>query len=102
MEKTTATSISMEKLHPFFRPLDLSVFKAFSFGCLSRTILDSNLLTKEQEEVMLEQPQLIFLLHDLCKKLTSSFTTFRPWVGVVAVSLVTLVLGDFFFCLFCM
>lgn len=81
MDKTTSTSIPMDRLLPFFRPLDLSVFKAFHFGCLSRTFLDSELQTKEQEEVMLQAPQLIFLLQDLSKKLASSFTSFGPRVS---------------------
>ena len=81
MDKSVPTSGLVERLLPFFRPLDLSVFKAFHFGCLSRTMLDSELQTKEQEEVKLQVPQLIFLLRDLCSKLTSSFVTFGPKVS---------------------
>ena len=80
MDKATPTSGFVDRLLPYFRPLDLSVFKAFHFGCLSRTMLDSDLLTREQEEVKLKVPQLIFLLQDLCGKLTSSFVTFGPKV----------------------
>jgi len=80
MDKATPTIGLVDRLLPYFRPLDLSVFKAFHFGCLSRTMLDSELQTKEQEEVKLKAPQLIFLLQDLCRKLTSTFGTFGPKV----------------------
>ena len=83
MDKTPTTpSVPIDKLRPYFRELDLSVFKVFHFGCLSRTILDSEAQTREQEELHLKPSQLIFLLQDLCTKLASSFMTFGPKVGV--------------------
>lgn len=83
MDKTPITpTVPIDKLRPYFRELDLSVFQVFRFECLSRTILDSEAHTKEQEELHLKPSQLIFLLQDLCGKLASSFTTFGPRVGV--------------------
>ena len=84
MDKTPATpTIPIERLRPYFRELSLSVFKVFHFGTLSRTILDTESNTREQTEIRLLPQQLIFLLQDLCNKLTSSFTNFAPKVGVV-------------------
>lgn len=82
MDKTPATpTIPIDKLRPYFRDLSLSVFNVFQFGSLSRTILDTDSNTKEQTEISLQPPQLIFLLQDLCNKLTSSFQTFGPRVS---------------------
>ncbi len=80
MDKSAPASSLVDKLLPSFRPLDLSVFKVLQFGCLSRTMLDSDLQTKEQEEVKLQVPQLIFLLQDLCSKLLATLGIFGPKV----------------------
>ena len=84
MDKTPATpTVPIDRLRPYFRELSLSVFSVFQFGCLSRTILDTDANTREQEELRIEPSQLIFLLQDLCNKLSSTFATFGPKVGVV-------------------
>lgn len=79
MDPATPT-IPIDRLHPYFRELDLSVFEAFHFGTLSRTLLDSESNTREQEELNLQAPQLVLLLQDLCSKLNNSFVTFKPKV----------------------
>lgn len=84
MDKAPATpTIPIERLRPYFRELSLSVFRAFQFGCLSRTILDSHSMARDQEELSLQPSQLIFLLQDLTYKLTHTFSAFPGKVGVV-------------------
>ena len=83
MDKTPATpTIPIDRLRPYFRELSLSVFRAFQFGCLSRTILDSHSEARDQEELSLQPSQLIFLLQDLTHKLTQTFSAFPARVGV--------------------
>ncbi len=83
IDKTPATpTIPINRLRPYFRELSLFVFRAFQFGCLSRTVLDSHSVERDQE-LSLQPSQLIFLLQDLCSKLTSTFSTFGPRVGVM-------------------
>ena len=56
--------------------MDLGVFSVLQYGPLSRTLLDSENQTEEQEEVVLGASELAFLLQDLHLKLTSTLTTF--------------------------
>lgn len=61
------------------------MFQVFQFGCVSRTTVDSDANTREHDEIQLLPAQLIFLLEDLCSKLTASFQpAFRLKVGVKA------------------
>lgn len=84
IEKTPTTpTIPIDRIRPYFRELSLSVFRAFQYGCLSRTILDSHSEARDQEELSLQPSQLIFLLQDLSQKLSSTFSAFGPRVGVV-------------------
>ena len=87
-------TIPIHRLRPYFRELSLSVFQAFHFGCLSRTTVDSDTNTREHDELCLRPAQLIFLLDDLCTKLTSSFQPFGLKVGVAGVGVV--------YCLLCL
>ena len=77
MDKTPATpTIPVDRFRANFRELSLSVFEVFRYGGLSRTILDSESNTREQTELHLLPPQLIFLLQDLCTKLTKGLANF--------------------------
>ena len=58
------------------RELDLSVFAALQFGPVSRTLLDTDMHTKEREELSVMPQQLSFLLQDLSHKLSSSLSRF--------------------------
>ncbi|MCG8625803.1 MAG: hypothetical protein MJE68_27880, partial [Proteobacteria bacterium] len=79
---SNAPAVPIDKLTPFFRELDLRVFAVLHYGVLSRTILDSEQMTKERDELRLRPPQLAFLLQDLSSKLSSTFTLFAGKVGV--------------------
>ncbi len=52
------------------------------YGVLSRTILDSEQMTKERDELRLRPPQLAFILQDLSSKLSATFSLFGGKVGV--------------------
>lgn len=77
-----APAVPIERLKPYFRELDLRVYNVFHYGILSRTILDSEDHTREREELRLRPPQLLFLLQDLCSKLSSTFSLFGGKVGL--------------------
>ena len=79
---SNSPAVPIDKLNPFFRELDLRVFTVLHYGILSRTILDSEQMTKEREELRLRPPQLAFLLQDLSSKLSSTFSLFGRKVGV--------------------
>ena len=79
---SNSPAVPIDKLTPFFRELDLRVFMVLHYGVLSRTILDSEQMTKEREELGLRPPQLAFLLQDLSSKLSSTFSLFGGKVGV--------------------
>lgn len=66
----------MDRAKPFFRELDLAVFKSLGFGILSRTFLDSEQHTHSRDELKLRPPQLVFLLEDLYAKISSTFSVF--------------------------
>ena len=58
------------------RELDLSVLSALHYDPVSRTLLDSEMHTKDREELSLQPLQLSFLLQDLVLKLSSSLSLF--------------------------
>ncbi|XP_072026579.1 Fanconi anemia group D2 protein-like [Amphiura filiformis] len=68
-ETTDKATVPLSQYRVFFRELDLDVFTVLSCGLLSRTVLDSNMHTKEVEVMKLHPPQLEFLLEDLTLKL---------------------------------
>ena len=76
------SSRPIDKLRHYFRELDLRVLSVLHYGILSRTILDSEQMTKERDELRLRPPQLAFLLQDLSLKLSSTFSLFGGKVGV--------------------
>ncbi|XP_071815861.1 Fanconi anemia group D2 protein-like isoform X2 [Apostichopus japonicus] len=59
----------------FFRELDLDVFLILSSGLFSKSIMDSELHTKEVQLLQLQPSQLEFLLRDLLDKTKHSLTT---------------------------
>lgn len=54
------------------------MFGALHYSPVSRTVLDSDLHTKEREELSLQPQQLLFLLQDLCLKLSASLSSSGP------------------------
>ena len=58
------------------RELDLGVFATLRYSPVSRTLVDSEEHTKEREELMLQPPQLLFLLQDLNTKISSTLSAF--------------------------
>ena len=71
------------------RELDLTAFGALRYDPVSRTILDTDMHTREKEVLSIQPQQLSFLLHDLSHKLSDSLSLFgarglgRPKVCVV-------------------
>ena len=63
-------------MKPYFRELDLGVFRVLGFGVLSRTFLDSEEHTRVRDELRLHPPQVVFLLEDLYSKISSAFSVF--------------------------
>ncbi len=58
------------------REMDLGVFSVLHYGPLSRTLVNSENQTEDQEEVVLRPPELSLLLRDLHLKLTSTLSAF--------------------------
>ena len=54
------------------------MFGALHYSPVSRTVLDSDMHTKEREELSLQPQQLLFLLQDLCLKLSASLPSTGP------------------------
>ncbi|XP_070814866.1 Fanconi anemia group D2 protein [Chaetodon trifascialis] len=73
-EKEIRQGVSLVAYRPFFRELDMEVLSVLQCGMLSRTLLDSELHTKVQEEVLLGPAELVFLLEDMLRKLEFSLT----------------------------
>ncbi|XP_035858240.1 Fanconi anemia group D2 protein isoform X1 [Sander lucioperca] len=73
-EKEIRQGVSLVSYRPFFRELDMEVFSVLQCGLLSRSLLDSELHTKVQEEVLLGPAELVFLLEDMLRKLEFSLT----------------------------
>ncbi|KAK1901245.1 Fanconi anemia group D2 protein [Dissostichus eleginoides] len=63
-----------DKTQQFFRELDMEVLSVLQCGLLSRSLLDSELHTKVQQEVLLGPAELVFLLEDMLRKLEFSLT----------------------------
>uniref|UniRef100_A0A3B3Y3L7 FA complementation group D2 n=1 Tax=Poecilia mexicana TaxID=48701 RepID=A0A3B3Y3L7_9TELE len=73
-EKENRLGVSLTAYRPFFRELDMEVLSVLQCGLLSRSLLDSELHTKVQEEVVLGPTELVFLLEDMQHKLEFSLT----------------------------
>ncbi|KAM4612640.1 Fanconi anemia group D2 protein [Polymixia lowei] len=73
-EKEARPGVSLAAYRPFFRELDMEVLSVLQCGLLSRSLLDSELLTKVREEVLLGPAELVFLLEDMLRKLEFSLT----------------------------
>uniref|UniRef100_A0A7N8WRB3 FA complementation group D2 n=1 Tax=Mastacembelus armatus TaxID=205130 RepID=A0A7N8WRB3_9TELE len=73
-EKDVRQGVSLGSYRQFFRELDVEVLSVLQCGLLSRTLLDSELQTKEREEVVLGPAELVFLLEDMLRKLEFSLT----------------------------
>ena len=52
------------------------MFTVLHYAPLSRTVMDSEMHTRETEELTLQPPQLLFLLLDLNVKLSKTFSAF--------------------------
>ncbi|KAK5872378.1 hypothetical protein PBY51_013089 [Eleginops maclovinus] len=73
-EKEVRQGVSLLSYRQFFRELDMEVLSVLQCGLLSRSLLDSELHTKVQEEVLLGPAELVFLLEDMLRKLEFSLT----------------------------
>ncbi|XP_019942151.2 Fanconi anemia group D2 protein [Paralichthys olivaceus] len=74
-EKETWQGVSLVSYRQFFRELDMEVLSVLQCGLLSRSLLDSELHTKVQEEVLLGPSELVFLLEDMLRKVEFSLTS---------------------------
>uniref|UniRef100_A0A8D3CL66 FA complementation group D2 n=1 Tax=Scophthalmus maximus TaxID=52904 RepID=A0A8D3CL66_SCOMX len=74
-EKEIWHGVSLVSYRQFFRELDMEVLSVLQCGLLSRSLLDSELHTKEKEEVLLGPAELVFLLEDMLRKLEFSLTS---------------------------
>ncbi|KAF3856397.1 hypothetical protein F7725_017120 [Dissostichus mawsoni] len=73
-EKEVRPGVSLVSYRQFFRELDMEVLSVLQCGLLSRSLLDSELHTKVQQEVLLGPAELVFLLEDMLRKLEFSLT----------------------------
>ncbi|KAM9813474.1 Fanconi anemia group D2 protein [Neosynchiropus ocellatus] len=73
-EKENKHGVNMGPYRQFFRELDMEVLSVLQCGLLSRSVLDSELHTKVQEDVLLGPAELVFLLDDMLRKLEFSLT----------------------------
>ncbi|KAK5924495.1 hypothetical protein CesoFtcFv8_000371, partial [Champsocephalus esox] len=73
-EKEVRPVVSLVSYRQFFRELDMEVLSVLQCGLLSRSLLDSELHTKVQQEVLLGPAELVFLLEDMLRKLEFSMT----------------------------
>uniref|UniRef100_A0A3B4Y1W4 FA complementation group D2 n=1 Tax=Seriola lalandi dorsalis TaxID=1841481 RepID=A0A3B4Y1W4_SERLL len=71
-EKEVRQGVSLMSYRQFFRELDMEVLSVLQCGLLSRSLLDSELHSKVQEEVMLGPAELVFLLEDMLRKVEFS------------------------------
>ncbi|XP_058488047.1 Fanconi anemia group D2 protein [Solea solea] len=74
-EKEILHGVSLVSYRQFFRELDVEVLSVLQCGLLSRSLLDSELHTKVQEEVLLGPAELVLLLEDMLRKLEFSLTS---------------------------
>ncbi|XP_053725333.1 Fanconi anemia group D2 protein isoform X2 [Synchiropus splendidus] len=73
-EKENKQVVNMGPYRQFFRELDMEVLSVLQCGLLSRSVLDSELHTKVQEDVLLGPAELVFLLDDMLRKLEFCLT----------------------------
>ncbi|XP_029357845.1 Fanconi anemia group D2 protein [Echeneis naucrates] len=71
-EKEIRPGVSLGSYRQFFRELDMEVLSVLQCGLLARSLLDSELHTKVQEQVLLGPAELVFLLEDMLRKLEFS------------------------------
>uniref|UniRef100_A0A8C2KXE5 FA complementation group D2 n=1 Tax=Cyprinus carpio TaxID=7962 RepID=A0A8C2KXE5_CYPCA len=71
-EKDAKSGVSLSSYWPFFRELDVEVLSVLQCGLLSRTLLDTELHSKE---VQLGPAELLFLLEDMWRKLDFSLAS---------------------------
>uniref|UniRef100_A0A8C9SCI8 FA complementation group D2 n=1 Tax=Scleropages formosus TaxID=113540 RepID=A0A8C9SCI8_SCLFO len=71
-EKEFRLGVSLASYRPFFRELDVEVLGVLQCGLLSRSLLDTELHSREREEVQLGPAELVFLLEDMLRKLDFS------------------------------
>uniref|UniRef100_A0A674BXV8 FA complementation group D2 n=1 Tax=Salmo trutta TaxID=8032 RepID=A0A674BXV8_SALTR len=71
VQEATRPGVSLVSYRPFFRELDMEVLSVLQCGLLSRSLLDSELHSKE---VQLGPAELVFLLEDMWRKLEFSLT----------------------------
>uniref|UniRef100_A0A671Q924 FA complementation group D2 n=1 Tax=Sinocyclocheilus anshuiensis TaxID=1608454 RepID=A0A671Q924_9TELE len=72
-EKDAKSAVSLSSYWPFFRELDVEALSVLQCGLLSRTLLDTELHSKE--EVQLGPAELLFLLEDMWRKLDFSLAS---------------------------
>ncbi|KAK3612016.1 hypothetical protein CHS0354_021690 [Potamilus streckersoni] len=65
-------AVNLAAYRAYFRELDLSVFTILNFGHISKAALDTEMNTKATTEILIQPPQLKFLLEDFCQKLEHS------------------------------
>uniref|UniRef100_A0A3P8YP23 FA complementation group D2 n=1 Tax=Esox lucius TaxID=8010 RepID=A0A3P8YP23_ESOLU len=70
-KETSKPAVSLVSYRPFFRELDMEVLGVLQCGLLSRSVLDSELHSKE---VQLGPAELVFLLEDMWRKLEFKLT----------------------------
>ncbi|CAH1266603.1 FANCD2 [Branchiostoma lanceolatum] len=63
------TIVNLEHYRAFFRELDLEVFSILKCGMVSKSVLDTEMHTKETTVLELQPTELLFLLKDLNRKL---------------------------------
>uniref|UniRef100_A0A672Q6L9 Fanconi anemia group D2 protein-like n=1 Tax=Sinocyclocheilus grahami TaxID=75366 RepID=A0A672Q6L9_SINGR len=71
-EKDAKSGVSLSSYGPFFRELDVEALSVLQCGLLSRTLLDTELHSKE---VQLGPAELLFLLEDMWRKLDFSLAS---------------------------
>uniref|UniRef100_A0A8C7V8H1 FA complementation group D2 n=1 Tax=Oncorhynchus mykiss TaxID=8022 RepID=A0A8C7V8H1_ONCMY len=71
VQEATRPGVSLVSYRHFFRELDMEVLSVLQCGLLSRSLLDSELHSKE---VQLGPAELVFLLEDMWRKLEFSLT----------------------------
>uniref|UniRef100_A0A673IIT1 Fanconi anemia group D2 protein-like n=1 Tax=Sinocyclocheilus rhinocerous TaxID=307959 RepID=A0A673IIT1_9TELE len=71
-EKDAKSGVSLSSYWPFFRELDVEALSVLQCGLLSRTLLDTELHSKE---VQLSPAELLFLLEDMWRKLDFSLAS---------------------------
>ncbi|XP_061543454.1 Fanconi anemia group D2 protein isoform X1 [Phycodurus eques] len=73
-EKEARQGVNLASYRPFFRELDLEMLSVLQCGLKARSTLDSELNTKERQEVLLGPAELVYLLEDMLRKLEFRLT----------------------------